>query len=51
MKIALRSMGTSTFFKIKNVNTNLKNIKNALVERCILIIRNTKTIKNEFCTV
>lgn len=49
MTIALRSMGTITFFKIKKVNT--KNITKCFGGKMYSIIRNTKTIENTFYTV
>ena len=46
MKIALRSMETSTFFKIKKELLGIS--KNALVERCILSSGIQKLFKINF---
>lgn len=49
MTIALRSIGTITFFKIKKGNT--KNITKCFGGKMYSIIRNKKTIENKFYIV
>lgn len=51
MKIALRSMETSPFFKRKKKTLRIGPIKKCFSEKMNLILRSTTTIKNKFFTV